>query len=263
MKRKSILLACSAVGIALLSSFAAFYPGGAPAGVTGSPGDGSSCAKSGCHSGAASSATGWITSTIPAAGYVPGQTYQITATNSLSGSGNYGFEVSPQNTAGTLLGTLVAGTNSQLVGSGKYVTHTSSSTTVQSWTFPWTAPVAGTGAVTFYGAFSRSTSGPTTLSTLVVSEQSNTGIPEPAAVDALVSDNHGNGQFTVSIPQSMRNSDGTLKVLDASGKPVYSIKYASNNKTGLQVDISKSPGGVYVVMLQNASGNKSEKIILK
>lgn len=261
MKRSNLILATTTAGIILLSSFAVFYPGGAPAGVTGSPGDGANCAQ--CHGGTANSATGWITSNIPSGGYIPGHIYQITATNSLSGSGLYGFEVSPQNMAGTKLGNLGAGTNSQILGSGKYVTHVGASSTVKVWTFPWTAPIAGTGNVVFYGAFARNFPGATTLSTLSASEQVNTGISEPTPLSALISPNPSNGQFTVSIPESMRNSDVTLQILNVSGKSVYSTKYASKNNSDHQIDISNSPRGVYFMILQNTAGNKFEKFILK
>lgn len=177
MKFKRLPLLLSIASILVLTSFVAFYPTGAPPAKTGSPGDGSNCTE--CHGGTATSVTGWITSNIPAGGYTPGQTYQITATNQLTGTGKFGFEVSPQNAAGTLLGTLVAGTNSQLVGSNKYVTHTNANTTVSAWTFNWTAPAAGTGTVTFYGAFAKGKPGPVRLSTLVVNEL--TVSPPPAA----------------------------------------------------------------------------------
>jgi hypothetical protein len=82
-----------------------------------------------------------------------------------------GFEISPQNTAGAQKGTLVAGSGSQLVGGGtKYITHTNANTTTNTWTFGWIAPAAGSGAVTFYGAFARDKPGPVTLSTLTVQE---------------------------------------------------------------------------------------------
>ncbi len=154
-------------------------PGGAPSPYyyTGSPGDAHSCAS--CH-GSAGTVSGWLTSNIPAGGYVPGTTYQITATNSISGSGAYGFEVSPQTLTGTLVGTLAAGTNSKLVGSGKWVTHSTSSTGVTSWIFNWTAPVAGTGDVTFYGSFARSTGSATKVTTLTVSEQAGGSLPATA-----------------------------------------------------------------------------------
>lgn len=170
MNKKLLLL--SIVGAIFLMSFGAselFYPTGAPPGHTGSPGDGANCTV--CHGGTATNSAGWIASNIPPGGYVPGQTYQITATNTLTGStGKYGFQVSPQNTAGTLMGTLIAGSNNQLVGSGKYVTHTLANFTDNSWTFSWVAPVAGSGTVTFYGAFARGKPGPVTLSTLTVNE---------------------------------------------------------------------------------------------
>lgn len=261
MKKRNLLLTISATGLVLLSGFAAFYPGGAPASVTGSPGDANNCAQ--CHGGTAATAAGWITSTIPAGGYVPGTTYQITATNSLAGSGKYGFEVSPQNTAGTLLGTLAAGTNSQLISSGKYVTHTSASSAIKAWTFSWTAPATGTGNVTFYGAFALNYKGPTTLSTLLVTEHVNTGISTPTLSNAMISPNPGNGQFTITIPESMRNGDGTLRILNTSGKSVYATKYASKNNSNVVLDLSNLPKGIYIMTLQNASGNKSDKFILK
>jgi hypothetical protein len=72
----------------------------------------------------------------------------------VTGNGNKGFEVSPQDMDGNLIGTLAAGDGSKLVGSGKYVTHTAASTAATKiWTFGWTAPATGIGDVTFYGAF--------------------------------------------------------------------------------------------------------------
>ena len=89
---------------------------GAPAGSTGSPGDGGiTCTN--CHSGpAASVQTGWITSNVPVSGYVPGNTYTITATVTRPGHVKFGFEVSPQNISGVLQGTLInTSTATQLV----------------------------------------------------------------------------------------------------------------------------------------------------
>lgn len=177
MKSRTLLLLIIVTCAFVLTSFVVLYPTGAPPAKTGSPGDGSDCTQ--CHGGTAGNATGWITSNIPADGYTPGQVYQITATNQISGSGKYGFEVSPQNVAGNLLGTLTAGPNTQLVGSNKYVTHTNANTSLNSWTFSWTAPAAGTGQVKFYGAFAKGKPGPVMLSTLTVNEAVIS--PPPAA----------------------------------------------------------------------------------
>lgn len=125
------------------------YPNGAPAGYTGSPYDNKNCTF--CHGGSASTVTGWITSNIPAQGYTPGQSYTITCSS--TGSGNKGFEISPHDLSGTLLGSITPGTGSKIVGA-KYLTHTAAVTGGSAtWTWTWTAPAAGTGSVTFYCAF--------------------------------------------------------------------------------------------------------------
>lgn len=122
-----ILIPLTLVAVMMLTSFGGGddndYPGGSPAGYTGSPGDGHDCMA--CHGGTTAFVSGWITSSFPADGYTPGETYNITVT--VSGTGSKGFEVSPQNIAGDLLGTLAAGSGSELTGNGKYVTQSSAS----------------------------------------------------------------------------------------------------------------------------------------
>lgn len=132
---------------------------GAPAGHTGSPGDGQSCNVSGCHTGAQTSA--WVfdlSNSIPASGYVPGQTYTFTVFMTRNSTTRFGFQCSPQDISGNLIGTLIV-TNTvqtQLNGNGKYVTHTQIGTTgpnVKTWSFDWQAPAAGSGPVVFYSGF--------------------------------------------------------------------------------------------------------------
>jgi hypothetical protein len=183
MKKEALLFLTRIIG-SIVISFAlaagAFaYPSGAPAGYTGSPGDGQNCKN--CHGGSSATVTGWITSDIPPAGYTAGATYTITAT--VSGSGKKGLEVSPQSVSGTQLGILIAGNNNHLVGGTKYVTQNSSGSTSSTviYIFTWTAPVAGTGTVTFYGAFTVGKSN-TKLSTLVVNE--NAVLPLAVSVTA-------------------------------------------------------------------------------
>ncbi|MES1181695.1 MAG: hypothetical protein ABUL44_02775, partial [Flavobacterium sp.] len=69
---------------------------GAIPGVAGDPAGGDQNCTS-CHAGpAATLQTGWISSNIPAAGYVPFTTYTITATATRPGHTRFGFEISPQ-----------------------------------------------------------------------------------------------------------------------------------------------------------------------
>lgn len=184
------------------------YPSGSPAGYTGSPGDGQDC--SGCHGGSTAPVTGWITSDIPPAGYAAGTTYNITVT--VSGSGKKGFEVSPQDPSGTQLGTLIAGTGSHLTGGTKYVTQNSGqNANPYTWVFQWTAPAAGTGEVTFYGAFAI-TDNTTKTSTLVVQEAP----PVPLTVVAT------------ATPQAIGAGDSTrLDCTPAGGSGSYTYTWNS------------------------------------
>jgi hypothetical protein len=131
-------------------------------GLSGSPSDGGNCTS--CHgSHVQNTPTPWITSNVPVTGYVPGTTYTITAKAASTASGhnsNFGFEVSPQNSSGAVVGTLAnittSGAGSTQITSGEWVTHTSSSytgTDSNKWSFKWTAPNPGVGAVNFYGSF--------------------------------------------------------------------------------------------------------------
>lgn len=178
--RKNLLFVTVILGLGVLASgFSLMYPNGAPAGYTGSPGDNKECTQ--CHSGTATTVAGIITSSIPAAGYTPGSTYQITVTNNLTGSGKFGFELSPQKTDGTQLGTLVAGTGTKLVGGTKYITHLNATTSTSSWTFDWIAPAAGAGTVNFYAAIAKNKPGPVAKSSISVNE----AVALPAGAGAI------------------------------------------------------------------------------
>ena len=157
-----------------------------PGGKTGSPLDGVTCTQ--CHGGTATMQAGWISSNIPASGYVPGQNYTITATATHTGASLFGFELTAESASAGKVGGLIATNTSenQLLGNGNAITHTSAGTTAsgnsRSWTFDWMAPAAGTGDVTFYAAFNAANGNGTTsgdviyTSTLAVQESVGTGM---------------------------------------------------------------------------------------
>jgi hypothetical protein len=135
---------------------------GAEPGHTGSPGDGKDCTV--CHGGDATTVAGWINSNIPASGYVPGERYTITTTNNEVEGNRFGFQVSPQNVAGDLLGTLIVtdSVETQLVGDGKYMTYTENGVfgiSSKTWTFDWIAPSEDVDEVTFFGAYNSNFEG--------------------------------------------------------------------------------------------------------
>jgi len=227
------ILAAATV-IIFTSGYTLMNPTGAPAAKTGSPGDGSNCTE--CHGGTATTTAGQITSNIPATGYVPGTTYQITATNPLTGTGKMGFEVSPQNAAGTQLGTLVAGSGSKLVGGTKYVTHSNANTTTNTWTFSWVAPVAGTGQVTFYGAFARNKPGPVTKSTLVVEEAASApgaagAITGPASVCKNNTESYSIATISGATSYVWTAPSGA-SILSGQGTTSVSVSFGASSASG-------------------------------
>lgn len=135
------------------------FSSGAPDASTGSPSDGQTCAS--CHTGAAVIVLpNIISTTIPSSGYIPGNTYTVTASFPRAGHTTFGFQISPQDNSGIVMGTLNdINMETQITGFGTYITHSNLGTTgvgSKTWTFDWTAPSTGVGNVTFYGAFNAS-----------------------------------------------------------------------------------------------------------
>jgi hypothetical protein len=131
---------------------------GRPGSYSGSPGDnGLTCTS--CHGGGpAQNLANAITTNIPSSGYVPGNTYTLTLTNSHPTNIRFGFQVTAEDASNSKVGTFLApNTAVQVVNGGNAATHTSSgnmgTNNARTWTVDWVAPPAGTGDVTFYAAF--------------------------------------------------------------------------------------------------------------
>lgn len=262
------LTAISSIVFIDLSSPAGANGSGAPSARTGSPGDGGNCTS--CHSGTATSQAGLITSDVPMTGYVPGTTYTITGAITTNGVTEYGFQISPQSTSGTLLGTLTA-TNTagtQLTTSGKYITHKAGGTSFPSgtatWSFDWTAPAAGTGDVTFYGAFNSANSNNNTagdvitLSSLMVSENLTTGITattEESAEVAVYPNPFTDRLYIKSVSSHAEQMNVT--VTDINGKIVKSINALENNQA---IELQELAKGYYTVKIETNKGVIIKKV---
>ena len=160
-KMKNLIIFLS--GIIFISII--FYPNitnsngnGSPGGKTGSIGDnGVSCTA--CHyAGNGNGAN--ITTNIPTSGYVPGQTYTVTASIQQNGISKFGFELTAEDENGQKKGTfnITNTVETKLTNNGSAVTHKGTGTSGQSiktWTFDWTAPgfATSTGYVKFWGSF--------------------------------------------------------------------------------------------------------------
>lgn len=270
MKSKGLLYLILAVAMFPLASWI-LSPGGSPGGKTGSPGDGgTTCTQ--CHSGSTQPAAGWITSNIPPSGYVPGQTYTITATGTHIGVQRFGFEITAEDNSNGKKGayTITNAAQTKLVNGGKSVTHTSGGTTPagnsKTWTFDWTAPAAGSGTITFYGAFNAangngSTSGDVIYTSATAYNEFTTGIAD---------DNLAGNKFSVypnpfssSLSVSVADNEGLtgIRVTSSNGAVVYAAKEVDQGINRINTE-SLSPG-IYHVTVMAKDGTSASKMVIR
>ena len=251
--KKSLLIIPVSIVLAIF-----FYPTtsnsnstGSVGGKTGSPTDGANCTQ--CH-GAQQGQGATITTDIPSTGYEPGNIYNITATmNSGLGFGDpKGFEVTcEENTNDTKAGSFGTSDpiNTQFTNNSKAVTHTAAGNSLNTWSLTWEAPMAGTGDITFYGAFIEAgypignNQGDLFNSTTVSFNE--------AIVNSTINLSEENN-FTFNSANNTIESMKTVSMYDISGKLVLS----TNEKF---TTISHLNKGVYILK----SENKTQKIIIK
>lgn len=272
MKTRYITLSIFLSAVILLTSqFKSKYESGPPAGVSGSPGDAANCTA--CHGGSAPNTPNLITSDIPVTGYVPGATYNITATVSHATFNKFGFQVSPQNASGQQKGTLIVndGIRTQLTGGTKYITHktagTAGTANSNTWSFQWTAPVSGSGNVTFYGAFiksnanSQSSGDAVTVSQLAVTEDLSTGIKDGVAETAewKVYPMPCSKELNIAlVNNNLQKVRIMIRTLD--GKIV--TQDVLNNANGfLKLNTDQLPTGIYMLTVFEENRAISKKIV--
>lgn len=236
---------------------------GTDPGYTGSPGDSfKNCTA--CHGGFTENVDGWIASNIPSTGWVPGQRYTITATNTKMGATRFGFEVSPQAYDGRLLGELVITdtATTQLVGDNKYVTYKAAGVDgvdSKTWTFDWIAPDSTISEVGFYGAFNSNPGhkdgDKTSLSVLKVyraGHKSNVLFTEKDA-KILLYPNPAINTLDVSFDVT-ESEKFNMAIMDYSGRKVLELMSDNILETGLftrKFDVSGMDAGCYVISIES------------
>lgn len=244
---------------------------GAPAGNTGSPGDGFTCARSGCHAGgpSQSSETIELSSDIPVSGYVAGTTYNVSLTLTKTGGTKFGFQLSPQDAQGNVLGTLAAGTGSQVVGGG-YLTHAFNGTSVsggtKTWDFQWTAPTSGTGDVMFYmvGNFTNSngsTSGDVIVTESVAfNEASGVGISEAELEQLVVYPNPVEDEINIAMKDI--DEEIMITMFDVQGRKVVEERFDAEN-IKINVASKNLNTGVYFLQIEAGGNTTIKKLMVK
>lgn len=209
----------------LLSSSTSVQPvhafsSGPPAGYTGAPNEEpEACAE--CHV-PADAGTGQLSINAPQT-YVPGQTYQVTVTQTNTDPTRlrWGFELTALDTSDEKAGDLqsIDGFTQILNNQGpglarQYIEHTSAGTfqgqqNGASWTFDWTAPATDIGFITFYAAGNQAnndgnTSGDYVYKTFVTAAPfaSTPDFAVTAAPSSRVVSPGASAQYTITITPS-------------------------------------------------------------
>jgi len=249
---------------------------GAPAGHTGSPSDNKTCATTGCHLGSAVIPTpGIITSNIPTSGYLPGSTYTITCSVSQAGINEFGFQVSPMSSTGLLRGQpIITNPTTTKIVATKYITHTTAGTPgagSKTWSFNWVAPSAGTGSVTFYGAFNYTNSNNSTTgdvihtSTMVVQEDLTSGLPESIAGVFKANIFPNPFQNSLDISYSLPLAENVdIFIHDTGGRLVRHIAKGMQAPGQYRAEINVDAAfttGVYFITLISGAGKQTVKAL--
>jgi len=246
--------------------------GGSQGAYTGSPGDGGNTCTN-CHTGTATPQDGWITTNIPVDGYIPGETYTITATGTHSEVDKFGFEVTAEDNLDAKTGTFVI-TNAdenQLANNDQSVTHKAAGTTpngdMRTWTFDWIAPAMGTGDVTFYGAFNAangtgSTSGDVIYTSNTTVMEHTVGLNEIAGNDFEVSLNPN--PFTDYIKVSVKDNEKQISSIQLFNQSGSLVKSVTTSKGGeWQINASDLNAGMYFVVLESFDNTSISKSVIK
>ena len=165
------------------------------------------------------------------------------------------------------------------MGSGKYITHvhptgTTGTANSKTWSFNWTAPAAGTGDVTFYGAFNAAngdnnfTGDVISTSTLVIPEHITSSVHDLNNNDILkVFPNPASNQLTVSLKSLPSEAQGLVEVISIDGKlikkTVWENRNSGNLSGGIKIDVLDLDAGIYFINIKIGEHNYIEKIVKK
>ncbi|MCF8231203.1 MAG: T9SS type A sorting domain-containing protein [Bacteroidales bacterium] len=229
---------------------------GSPGGKTGSPGDnGATCTD--CHSGEATPQDDLISSDIPNNGFIPGETYTITAEITDDAAELLGFELTAEDNAGNKMGdfTITNETETQFTNGDKAVTHTSDgiepSGNSNSWSFEWTAPDQPDSEVTFYAAFNAANgNGATTGDNIYTSEMTaaidDVGIDEEESI-AKMYPNPATDFLKVEFKQSTARQ---LEIINTRGAVVETVQ---TDERKITIPLQGLKKGIYFLKEDNTS----------
>jgi hypothetical protein len=177
------------------------------------------------------------------------------------GSERKGFQVSPQDNTGNLIGTLTASTGTKLVGSNKYVTHSGAKTVDPAiWSFQWTPPPGGAGGVTFYGSIAVGQQN--TKTTMYTVSQTTVGLAEERQQVLSVYPNPAHDKITVSFiidsPQIV-----SLDLMGTRGDGILNLLTEKCPAGDFKRSFSISqPAGMYFLKMHVAGKDRFSRLMI-
>ena len=224
----------------------------------------------GCHSGGATTPVITITAS-PAFGagntYVPGTDYTISY--QVTGYAKYGFDLEIGNsntTTATAIGTLLAGTNTQIFSSE--VTHTTPISSSTAATFHWVAPTSGTAYLYSTGLGVNGT-GNTSGDKQAFSNMVLT--PVAAGIENISINNEmklfPNPSKGISTLSYSLNSDShvSINIIDLNGKIVSEQvnEKQSEGSYSKKLDLNQLNSGTYFVKIKSDNKVNTKKLIIE
>lgn len=274
MRLPYFLAACLAVAAVLLFPVLGWTSSsGAPAGLTGGPGDFGTCQV--CHSTYdLDEGTGSVTVQGPET-FIPGMAYELSVTvdNTTEPAGDdpvQGFQISVQDAEGNHVGELmvVDAVNTRFsAGSVEYVTHTSAGRFESTWIVQWTAPPedAAPEMVTVYATGNAAAGNGNPSADYIYSTafaiKRQVKSSEPPAVPGVLA-------FSAVYPNPMtaggiavvtleRTSAVTLRIYDGLGRVVRTVEpgLLEAGQREIALDVAGLAGGMYFVEIATPEGS--------
>lgn len=263
MKKIILSFVAIATGVALMATQIQASSNGR-SNLTGGAGQ-SSCSN--CHGSAGAGGSVALTSDIPTGGYTPGTTYHMTATVTYAGRSCFGIDLIALNSSNASTGTIIVtdATYTKTVTSASKVNlEQKTPKPTGTFTFDWTAPVAGTGNVTFYFAGlaannngTDDTGDYTYTGNQVYAENvgGSNGVQNIQA-SASVFPNPATAQLTV---KSNIQSSAVITVVDINGRLMQQMPV--ENAANFELNIAEFNVGVYFVQVQGAGKTANVRFV--
>ena len=273
--KRYLLITLAIIFVALLGMSLIPSSSGSPGGRTGSPGD-SKITCSACHGGSAISKEGWIITDIPKTGYIPGQEYTIVLSGENQGSARFGFELTAEFSNNAKTGGFATGDNAQVkvLGGGNSVTHTSqgiaASGGAKSWTFKWTAPETGSGAISFYASLNGANGDGSSSGDMIFTTNLKNIIQDISTVEDIpilttlnLYPNPTDDILFFSIDGLIKENT-RLVIVSVTGAELYSEVF-EESQVGLELEIPVSDfqQGTYIVTLYSEGQRIVRKFLIK